>query len=779
MPRRGLAIPIVLVLLCVLGFVLRTGNAATVFVGDAVVLAENDPYYHLRRVVLILADWPHVPLFDPWIDYPHGAPIVFAPLFDFALATLARLAGLGVDDVTAVERMAALLPPLLGALTCLPVYALATRIASRRAGLLAALVVTLVPAHVWYSRLGFVDHHVAVTLLAAWLTAAVLRALDVRPGARVAAGPGRACDTALAAAVAAAGLLTWNGFLLPLAILDLGLAALFAASDAGGRLRIARLATVVHLFGALAVLPVAVATVRAGGAPVSSVTLSYLHVAVLGVAAVLCFLAGRVAARGWPLGRMLLVLGMLAVAGGALVWSQRAALERVLEWTLASDAFMSAVQESVPILRGADGGLDWRGPQVWMSRLFFAVPLLLVLLLARLARERFADAGRLFVLVRASALFILTLRQRRFGESFAPALAVLAADFLDDAVRRLELRFGGASASAPGAVRAGALAVVAVVLVLAFAPYYRGYLAHPDRLTALPRALAGAFTPGDLAAQRDSSDVRLHRALAGFAALAHATTPDDAEPGGAMNPWPLGHKLLHVARVPVTVTPFGSYVGGSSFEDWIDFFLASDEARALALLDARRSRWVVVDNDLGTIGAALVGRGENPRDWYGKAPTPDGVIYTFEPPLLRSLYARLTRFGGSEVPLERPDGTTEVIPALDHLRLVVDSASDDQIGHVKVWERVPGATLVLRGAPGAEVRLRYAWRSDAGRARTYEKTVRLDASGEARVVLPYSSERPDLGQSSAWRIESDRATREIRVAEQDVLGGREIHASPD
>src|SRR5690606_40394844 len=107
MPRRGLAIPIVLVLLCVLGFVLRTGNAATVFVGDAVVLAENDPYYHLRRVVLILADSPHVPLFDPWIDYPHGAPIVFAPLFDFALATLARLAGPGVGEHPAVARVAA------------------------------------------------------------------------------------------------------------------------------------------------------------------------------------------------------------------------------------------------------------------------------------------------------------------------------------------------------------------------------------------------------------------------------------------------------------------------------------------------------------------------------------------------------------------------------------------------------------------------------------------------------------------------------------------------
>ncbi|MEW6271612.1 MAG: STT3 domain-containing protein, partial [Thermodesulfobacteriota bacterium] len=358
MPRRGPAIPLVLLALGALGFLLRTGNAATVFPGDAVVFAENDPYYHMRRVFLILAGYPRVPLFDPWIDFPHGAPVVFAPLFDLAIATLARLLGFGVNDRAAIETMAALVPPLLGALTCVPAYALAARVASRRAGVLAALVVTLLPAHVWYSRLGFVDHHVAVTLLSVTLHAIVLRALGVGRGARVAGGRTHPLDAALATLAMTAGLLTWNGFLLPAAVLDLALVALFAASERAGRVRIARLATLLHLVPAAVLLPVAIATVRAGGAAVSSVTLSYLHVAVLLVAGVLSGVAARVAAGRWPLGRTLLVAGALALAGAAAAWPQRAALERVLQWTLASDAFMSAVQESQPILRGADGGLD-------------------------------------------------------------------------------------------------------------------------------------------------------------------------------------------------------------------------------------------------------------------------------------------------------------------------------------------------------------------------------------------------------------------------------------
>jgi dolichyl-diphosphooligosaccharide--protein glycosyltransferase len=116
--RRGtVGTVLVLAAICVAGFVLRTTNAATVLLGYGVVLAENDPYYHMRRVLMILADWPHVPSFDPWIDFPHGAPVVFAPLFDFGIATLALLAGLKPQQRLEIETLAAFVPPVLGALT--------------------------------------------------------------------------------------------------------------------------------------------------------------------------------------------------------------------------------------------------------------------------------------------------------------------------------------------------------------------------------------------------------------------------------------------------------------------------------------------------------------------------------------------------------------------------------------------------------------------------------------------------------------------------------------
>lgn len=770
MRRRALATTILLLALCVLGFLLRTTNAATVFVGDAVVPAENDPYYHLRRIFLILADYPRVPSFDPWIDHPSGAPVVFAPLFDFGVATLAWIAGFGANDRHAVETLAALLPPLLGALTCVAVYCVGLRTTSRAGALLGALLVTLTPAHVWYSRLGFVDHHVLVTLLHVATCALVLSATGILPGVAVPPTP-RAFGwrAALATLAVAAGVLSWNGYLLLVAVLDAALLLPFACGDATLRTRIARLASLMHLGAALLVLPVVALVVRDTGAPWSTVTLSYLHPALLAAFGAVAGAAAWATARGHG-GRALLAASAVGLAVAAI----GLALERdhaagVLRWLSASDPFMGAVQESVSIVFTSDGRLDLHEPQIWMTRFFVAAPLLLVVLALRLLRGSFGDHGRSFLLAWSAVLFAASLAQRRFGETAAPALALLAGDALAEAARtaRDALRARGVASRAASTLAALG---VALLVAIAIAPYYAGFVAQPRRLTAILRA------PEPVRDEQDASaDVRLHRTFERFGALLRDPSASPGAPSAAMNPWPLGHKLLHVAGTPVTTTPFGSYVGGTGFEDAVDFYLATDERHALDVLARRGSRWVVVDDDLGTIGASIVGRGENPRDWYGKEPLPDGgVAYAFRPPLLRSMYHRLTRLAGSEARIVLAGDGELTVPALDHLRLMVDAARDDASGFAKVYEVVPGAVLVVRTAPRAEVVARYAWRSDAGRERIYEKSARADDAGDARIVLPYSSERADVGHTSRWSITSGGRTIERMVAEAEVRGGREL-----
>ncbi len=775
MRRSALATWVALLVTCAVAFVLRTTNAATVLVGGAVVLAENDPYYHMRRVFQILEDYPRVPYFDPALDHPHGAPVIFPPLFDLGIATLARLAGHGAGDRLAVERLAAFAPPLLGALTCLPLFALGRRVGGRSTGLLAAALLALVPAHIWYSRLGFVDHHVAVTLLLTALVALVLAALGIGDDAVPRSWP-RVLSGVLATLTVAAGMLVWNGFLLPLSLVDAGLAALFVAGDARRRREVALLAAAMHLGAALLVLPTTVAVVRATGAGASSLTLSYLHVALLLAAGGLAAAVALVPPR-----RLAVALAAGAALAALLVAVRWRELAGALRWVVGADPFMGSVQEVVSIVRTSDGRLDLAGAQRWMSGFFLATPLLLTLLVLRIARSRPLDGGRLVVLVWSAGLFVLTLGQRRFAEMLAPALVVLAADVLVAGAGLV--RRALAARGAPLAVAAGTAGALATLVVLAaFAPYHAGFLREPERLTAVfrvpPFAASPSGHPADWKARAASLDVRLHRALGAFAEVARRqASTGDSPPEAVMSPWPLGHKLLYLTGLPVVATPFGSHVGGTSFVDWARFFLATDEDAALDVLAERQCRWVVVDNDLGTIGAAIVARGENPRAYYGKDPTPDGgVRYTFLPALLRTMYGRLTRLGGSETPLgPAEDGSMTVVPALTRLRLVLDSASDEAPGFPKAYEVMRGATLVVHGRPGAVVRARYAYESNAGRRRIWETSAVLDARGEARLTVPYSSERPDLGQASPWLVESDGTQREVEVPEAAVVQGAEVH----
>ncbi|MFN8600133.1 MAG: STT3 domain-containing protein [Candidatus Binatia bacterium] len=782
--RRGtLGTAVILAATCVAGFLLRTTNAATVLLGGRVVLAENDPYYHMRRVLAALAEWPHVPSFDAWIDFPHGAPVVFAPLFDLGIATLALLAGLKPEQRSAIETLAAFVPPVLGALTSVATYALALRMTSRAAALLAALLVALTPAHAWYSRLGFVDHHVAVTLAMIVIAALFLRALGIdsteAPSPRAAATvlPRRGATVAAALALAC-GLLLWNGTLLLVAVLDAALAVLFVAGDAARRRSVGTLVCATHLAAAVILLAVVPGIVRDTGWPWSAVTLSYLHAGLLAAAGLLGGLAALLGARGASGATLLAVAGVTAIAGAGALVVQHDALVRVHEWLFAADPFMGAVQESVSIVRTSDGRFDLVEARVWMGRFFLATPLLLAFLGARIVRGANADPGRLFLLVWTALLFLATLAQRRFAETAAPALAILVADFLTalaDAARAWLAERGVARAP----VRLLVASMTALLVGLAFAPYYTGFFADADRLTAVLRApvrphARDAYGERDREEQEGSLEVRLDRTFRRLAQLEASRAAAEGAPGAAMAAWPLGHKLMYTAGTPVAATPFGSYVGGNGFADSTDFLLGADDAAGRTILERRRSRWVVVDDDLGTIGAAIVGRGENPRDWYGKEVLPDGgVSYPVRAPLARSTYFRLTKLAGSAARVSLPGGDTVDIPAVPGLRLVIDAPRDDGQGFAKVYEVVRGARAVVNAPPGAVVRARYAYTSDAGRERTYETSSVADVSGRAVLELPYSSERPDLGQTSAWRVTSGDRARDVRVTEDDVRTGRE------
>ena len=489
------------------------------------------------------------------MNAPHGATVIWPPLFDLLLATLCAALGLGPQDAEAVEKVTSFVVPVLGALTVVALYGLAQRIFGRTHALLACAVLATLPAHVWYSRLGFVDHHVAVTLVQVLLFHSLLRALAAgsEPDA-----PLRAAMpwTAAAAACLTVGFLVWNGFLFFAFLLDLCLLALLLLERNDPRSSVWRFALVTHVAAAILITPFVIATVRVSGRAFSPLTLSWLPVAALlafGLLGGLDGLRRSALLASWPPWLRWTLLAAPVAGIAAILVHQSRNLTLGFQWLTASDRFMASVAESGSSLF-TSGVFNLEQPQIWLTRFYLAAPVPLALLGLDLHRRGWRDRDRTVILIWGTALFAMSIVQRRFGEPFAPVLALLAADLLmrvhgwvarllrpEDAPESRAPREDGkkagtaADAWSEGASQAAAWVAVAATVVLAYLPsapgfflalrkdgdYSRQTFEDLKRFAAVLEGRFGPGRPGRAAAAGDAGPLGhgpphpLHHGLAG------------------------------------------------------------------------------------------------------------------------------------------------------------------------------------------------------------------------------------------------------------------------
>ncbi|MDD3921292.1 MAG: hypothetical protein PHO41_09005, partial [Eubacteriales bacterium] len=129
---------------------------------------EGDPYYQMRLVDNMVANFPAALAHDPYALFPDGAAVGYRPVMIFIIAGIAKLIGFGHPSPALIDAVGAYLPPALGALMILPVYVLGKTLFKRKAvGIIAAIFVAVLPTEVFHrSILGFTDHHILETFLA-------------------------------------------------------------------------------------------------------------------------------------------------------------------------------------------------------------------------------------------------------------------------------------------------------------------------------------------------------------------------------------------------------------------------------------------------------------------------------------------------------------------------------------------------------------------------------------------------------------------------------------
>jgi dolichyl-diphosphooligosaccharide--protein glycosyltransferase len=745
------------VLLFLLAVAVRALPWARVFSGDRVYFYVNDAYYHARRILWSAEHFPAALNFDPFVNHPHGGEPIWPPLFDGSMALLVRLL-VPAGDADAAYGFLAWLPPLLGGASVVLVWAIARRHVGRGAAWIAGLSLALLPAHYNYSKLGYLDHHTAVSLLGTALLgigmglAALWTAEDSAPGRELR-------RAALMGGTLAACFLVWPGSLLYLALLELPLflQLLWVRAPRAA----ARMAAALALANGVALLSLAPTCmgrdwIRWGS--FTPVVLSNFQPWLLALlAGFFALLALRLrSARGAAgSGRRSFEAVVLGLALLGISWLVVPALSTGIAdawvWFGREESFQAQVSESRPLL-GDRGQIDTEYAVLGLGYLFFALPLLLAHA-GYLALREAPRPPRLLLVFWCAALLLASLFQIRFLEPLAPPLALVLGWSASAVHRELGARGLGGT---PGAVL-----LVALLLALLL-PWLRGTCIPEFRRTV--DALRGE--PIQLGAR----EMR-HRMLFDVARW----LGNNSENGGdyeaarerphyaVLSHWADGHVIQHAARRATVVNNFGDDIGAENFELAARYYLAP-EPEASALLDRLGVRYVIFEFRL------IRGRSEF---------DPDSVL------------ARLYFQDGaaSRSGVAGRQGRVREYPmvelrALERHRLVYESPPKSWMQTsrpgFKVYEHVRGARVVGWATPGQEVEARLALHTPQGRRPEYLAKTVADDSGRYELRLPYATRGapPAVRVAPAYQISSGSQSGELVVDERAVREGRSL-SGPD
>jgi dolichyl-diphosphooligosaccharide--protein glycosyltransferase len=594
---------------------------------------ETDAWYHVRVAENLIHHFPFRIAVDPYLMFGRVQETATAPTYDWLLGMVAWLVGLGAPSDHLLHVIAAWYPAVLGALTVLVSFLLAKLVFGLRAALLAAAVIATLPGHfLLVSSLGFTDHHIMESLLAALFFLLILRAIQQ---------PDSFWLALFAGITLSAYLLTFHGSAM-LAGVVVAWAVFYRARSlwTGGK----RSPPLKPLYAAFSIaLCVCLLFHRLLW---MNLTIAALALGILGLAAL----------DVWgTCGRPLRLARLPKAAGLALVTvAISVALLRIP--SLRHPAKLAAMR-LLPGLLGASGGVtelrslivDDYGrysliPPLQQFGGAYLIALLGLLLLIKFAFKR-VDAGKLLILIWGLATFILSIGQLRMTYYYAVVVALLTGYVADSLI-------------ASG--RKTALVTVAFLILGVFAPTL--YADFSDQATnGIPVDWKETLDWMRASTPEPFGDPNFYYARYDPQVFGqNYRYPQEAY--SIMAWWDYGYWITTVARRIPVANPTQTNADAAA-----DFFLAQSEPEAAAILENWRTRYVVVDERLplwpSDQEGMLLGdyhlffdysRKHQPSEYYSAAYQLDNqgklrpkIFYL--PAYYRSLVVRLFTFGGRAV----------------------------------------------------------------------------------------------------------------------------------
>ncbi len=699
---------IILSILCGISLYIRIALPYDqVFVNGSVWFRGTDAWYHMRLVDNLLHHFPHRIFFDPYTFYPHGVIVGWPPFFDWLVAGIAWLVGLGSPSQNTIDVVGAYLPPILGTLTIIPVYFIGKELFNRWMGIISAALVAILPGEFLNrSLLGFADHHVAeslfTTVTVLFLILAVKRAKEREISFRHLLNKNWALITKPLIYILLAGiflgiyLLTWIGGLLLMFIIFAWLVIQFIIDHLRGKSTdyLCIIGTLFFLIASVIFLPF---LGKGGLDAICRVSLVIAIVMPLVLSGISKLMSSKTIKPGYyPLA----LLGLAAISFAIFHAINPSLLHSMLSrFSIFTPAGAALTILEVHPLLFPYGHFSLQIAWLNFTTTFFISFISFGWLIYRNIKEESAD--KTLFLIWSVIMLIAVLGQRRFSYYYAINAALLTGYFswrtLDFAglkellarpkeaikayitkAERKKRKKAKAKASEkaflqPRATWIKVIVAGAVIFFLVFFPNvglpgikpYTKVCGLPIKLTQLLAREPGLIDQGwyeSLLWLKDNSpepfgDPDFYYEL--YPPRHSFKYPETAY--GVMSWWDYGHWITRIAHRIPNSTPAGQV----NAAEVARFFMAQDENSANQMMDKLGSKYVIIDYMMPTTKFYAMPEftGSNSEEFYGVyyVPTQEGElrpVTLYYPTYYQSTVVRLYNFDGQAV---EPKDTTIVI----------------------------------------------------------------------------------------------------------------------
>jgi dolichyl-diphosphooligosaccharide--protein glycosyltransferase len=653
-----------------------------VFVGDWIKFTGTDAYYHMRIVDNLVHNFPNLITFDPYTFYPYGALVGWQPFFDWFLAGITLLIGLGSPTQHTIDVVGVYFPAVLGALTVIPVYFIGKELFNRWAGVIAAGLIAILPGEfLGRSILGFTDHHVAEVL---FTTIAVLFLILAVKSARQkeltfnhlrkrnwTAITKPLVYSMLAGIFLGIYLLTWTGALLFVFIIFVYLIIQFIIDHLRGKSTdyLGIVGTVSFLFALAISLPL-LPQVSATPLYLASLSIAILATVLLsGISRLLT--SKEIKPAYYPL-----ALVGLGLAGLGIFYAFNPTLLSAILGLLGyfNPTTPTTILEAQPLL--LPGGnfsfsIAWGNFTTGLFLSFISLGILIYFIIKR------GEADKTLFVVWSLVMLAATLGQRRFAYYFAINVALLTgylswlilefsgfrrpvtmpSEAPKEMKKKVKQKKKQRDEYRPAANRVNMVLGVIVVFVLVFYPNI-GPLPGGEK-PAIDVASNPQFAPSDAWCESLSWLKENTPDPFGNPDFYHELyePPPSGESYnypeltyGVMAWWDYGHWITRISRRLPNATP-------ALWGSCAPFFSAEDEAAANRLMDELGLKYVIVDYAIampvGKFHAVATLSGSNKENFYDVYYQPqDGrlkPVILFYPEYYRSMVVRLYNFDGKRV----------------------------------------------------------------------------------------------------------------------------------